>query len=187
MFIFFIHRGCKLLVKLAFKHYLPLREFSEGVAPLRTVFRRKTLEKSVVTEGFLRPCAALLAATTRRFPSIRAGADVPLVAVKLTFLFGVSKSRTEVVLVGCSKGRCKLVSIFFVSNHANREEATDKVGRSGTTLESLILILRLGCLRCTNNHAGRRKLRHLPLKRGLRHRRSHLDFRESPLGVGSYT
>jgi hypothetical protein len=30
-------------------------------------------------------------------------------------------------------------------------------------------------------------LRHLPLKRGLRHRRSHLDFRTGPIEAGSHT
>jgi hypothetical protein len=83
--------------------------------------------------------------------------------VKLTFFFDVGVLRTEAALVGCPEERCKLVSSFFVSNHANREDALGKVGRSGTTPESLILILRLGCSRCANNHAGRRKLRHLPL------------------------
>lgn len=148
---------------MLFKRYLPLREFSGGVAPLRAAFGRKTLEKSVATTSFLRPGVALLAATTRRFSSIRAGAGAPLVTAKLTFFFGAGVLRTEAAPVGCPKERCKLVSIFFVSNHANREDALGKVGRSGTTLESLILILRLGRLRCANNHAGRRKLRHLPL------------------------
>jgi hypothetical protein len=168
-------------------HYLPLREFSDGVAPLRAVLGRKTLEKIAGTEGVLRPGVALLAATVRRFSSPRAGAGTPPVTAKLTFFFGVGTLRTTATLVGRPKGRCKPDLIFFVSNHANREEATGKVGRSGTTLESLILILRLGCLRGANNHAGRRKLRHLPLKRGLRHRRSHLDFHKGLIEAGSHT
>jgi hypothetical protein len=168
-------------------HYLPLREFSGGVAPLRAVLERKTLEKIAGTEGVLRLRVTLLAATVRRFSSPRAGAGTPLVMAKSTFFFGVGTLRTTAALAGRPKGRCEPDSIFFVSNHANREEATGKVGRSGTTLESLILILCLGCLRGANNHAGRRKLRHLPLKRGLRHRRNHLDFREGLIEAGSHT
>ena len=168
-------------------HYLPLREFSGGVAPLRDVLGRKTLEKIAGTEGVLRPGVALLAATVRRFSSPHAGAGAPPVTAKLTFFFGVGTLRTTATLAGRPKGRCKPDSALFVSNHANREEAIGKLGRRGTTLESLILILRLGCLRGANNHTGRRKLRHLPLKRGLRHRRSHLDFRTGPIESGSHT